>query len=87
MAFDGGHSIFEMKHDPVFLVQRTNEITHIGTEDALHRPLFRRHHVYFDLACARLLPPSPIKLCTDHERARRTPLAVLMIARAISERA
>src|SRR5665811_914569 len=28
MAFDGGHSIFEMKHDPVLLVQCTHEVAH-----------------------------------------------------------
>src|ERR1019366_4282702 len=28
LTFDSDYSIFEMKHDPVFLMQRTNEIAH-----------------------------------------------------------
>ena len=31
LAFDGDHSIFKMKHDPVLLMQRTNEIADIDT--------------------------------------------------------
>ena len=70
VAFDGDHSIFEMEHDPVLFMQRTNEVAHFWPEDALHRPFFRRHHVYFNVACAQgCCHLKPNKACTNHECA------------------
>src|ERR1035438_5079724 len=57
-----------MKHDPVFLVQRTNEVAHLRPEDTLHWPFFRRHHVYFNVVCAQgCCHLKPNKTCTNHE--------------------
>jgi hypothetical protein len=73
LAFDTDHSIFEMKHDPVLPMQRTNEITHFRPEDALRWPFFRHHDVHLDFAgtqrCRHL---TPNKTRTDHEHAARS---------------
>src|ERR1700691_1935107 len=72
LAVDSNHGIFKMKHDPVLLVQRTNEITYFEPEDALHWPLFRRHDVHLDFARAqRCRHLKSNKTCTDHEHAAR----------------
>ena len=37
----------------MLLVERANEVAHLRTQDALHRPLFRRDHMDFDIAGAQ----------------------------------
>ena len=70
LAFDTDHSIFEMKHDPVLLVQRSNKITHFKPLDALHWPFFRHHDVHLDFASTqRCRHLKPNKTRTDHENA------------------
>ena len=53
LAVDGGHRVLEMEDDAVLLVQRAHEVAHRGPQDALHRPLLRRHDMDLDLARAQ----------------------------------
>ena len=61
-----------MKDDAVLLMQRAHEIAHFRPEHALHRPLFRRHHVDLDIARAqRRRGLKPDKAGADHDCAAR----------------
>ena len=42
-----------MEHDPVLLVQRTNERGHFGPQNVLHRTLLRRYDMDFDVSGAQ----------------------------------
>src|SRR5262249_38381184 len=44
-AIDCRDGVFEMEHDTVLLVERTNEVTELAAEYAFKRPLLGRHHV------------------------------------------
>ena len=37
--------VLEVKDHAVLLMEGTDEVTHIGAENPLHRPLIRRHDV------------------------------------------
>src|SRR5680860_413342 len=50
---DGSNFVFEMKDHAVLLVEGTDEVSHIGAKNALHRSLIRRHHVDLQLARAQ----------------------------------
>ena len=52
MTLDRRDGIAEMEDNAMLLVQLADEIAHLGSEDALHRPLFRRHHMNLDAADA-----------------------------------
>jgi hypothetical protein len=69
------------------LVQAAHEIGERGTEHPLHRPLFRRHHVHLDLACAqRRGSLETDEARADHHRAARA-LCGRYDGAAIGERA
>ena len=42
-----------MKDDAMLFMQRAHEVAHLRPEDALHRPLLRRHHMNLDVARAQ----------------------------------
>ena len=52
-AVDRTDRVLEMKDNAMFFMQRTNEVAHLWPEHAFHRPLFRRHHMNLDVACAQ----------------------------------
>ena len=61
-----------MEDDAVLLVQRANEVAHLGPEHALHRPLLRRDDMHLDLARpqrGRDLEPDEAR--ADHDGAAR----------------
>ena len=72
-AVDRGHGVLEMEDDAMLFVQRAHEIAHLRPEHALHRPLFRRHHMNLDVARAqRRRDLQPDEARTDDNRAART---------------
>ena len=72
-AVDRGDGVAEMKDDAVLLVQRADEVAHVGSEHAFHRPLFRRDDMHLDVTraqCRRRLKSD--KARADHDRPART---------------
>ena len=71
-AFDLRDGIAKVEDDSVLLVQAADEISHLGTEHALHRPLLQSDDMNLDLAGAqRCCDFEPDKTCADHQRAPR----------------
>ena len=59
-----------MKNNAMLFMQRTHEVAHLRAEHAVHRPLFRRHHVNLDAARAQgRCRLQSDKARADHNRA------------------
>ena len=52
IAVYGASRVLEVEDHAVLLVQGAHEITHLRTQDTLHRSLLRRHHVDLDASGA-----------------------------------
>ena len=87
LAVDGARRVLEVENDAVLLVQRAHEVAHLRTEDALHRPFVRRHHMDFDVAGAQGRRDfEPDEARAHHDRPARRPGA-LDDGPAVGERA
>ncbi len=53
LAVDGARRVLEAEDHALLPMERAHEVAHLRTEDAFHRPLFRRHHMDFDPARAQ----------------------------------
>ena len=61
-----------MENNAVLLMQRTNEVAHVGSEHALHWPLLRSDDMNLDLARAqRRRGLKADKAGADHDREAR----------------
>src|SRR3974390_1534465 len=85
LTIDRGDGVFEVKNDPMLLMQRSDKIAYVRSEDAFHRSLLGRYHVHLDVT----RPQSRGDLKTnkaraDNERTRRC-LGCVDNAAAISE--
>src|SRR5580693_8074111 len=72
LAVDRRCGVLEMKNHAVLFMQGAHEIAELRTEDALHRPGFRRHDMNLDIAGAqRRRDLKPDEARTDNEGAPR----------------
>src|SRR6476660_730377 len=53
LALNGACGFFEVKDHTVLLMERADKVTHLRTENALHRSFIRSHHMNFNFTSAQ----------------------------------